>query len=73
MKLVDIAVFNFLSEASILGSLLSAENIQCFLNNQQVSIIIPGSGVTLSVEASDKERAIQIIKEAGFEKYLTED
>ena len=73
MKLVGIAVFNFLSEAGVLGSLLSSENIQCFLNNQQVSAIIPGSGVTLSVEESDKERAIQIMKEAGFEKYLTED
>jgi len=68
--LVDIAVFTFPLQAGIVESILSSENVQSFLNNQNGSIIVPNSGARLSVENKDKERAIRIIREAGFENYL---
>ena len=73
MKLVDVAIFNFPNEAGVLESILSSENIRYFLNNQDIVTIVPGSGITLSVEESDKERVIQIINEAGFGKYLIKE
>ncbi|MDR3219633.1 MAG: DUF2007 domain-containing protein [Dysgonamonadaceae bacterium] len=69
-KLVDIAVFTFPIQAGVVESILSSENIQFVLNNQNGSIIAPGSGARLSVKNEDKERAIHIIREAGFEYYL---
>ncbi|MCC8145797.1 MAG: hypothetical protein LIO93_05010 [Bacteroidales bacterium] len=70
MKLVDVAIFNFPNDASVLESILSAENIEYNLNNQDSAIIVPGSGTRLSVKEKDRERVIQIIKEAGFENNL---
>ena len=73
MKLIDIAVFDFPNDTSILEGILSAENIQYFLNRRSHVYIFPGSGGILSVREEDRERAVEIIKEAGFEKYLIND
>jgi len=70
MKLIDIAAFDFPNDAGILESILSAENIQYFLNRQSNSYVFPGSGGILSVNEDDRERVVQIIKEAGFERFL---
>jgi hypothetical protein len=70
MDLINVAVFNFPNDAAILESILSSENILYFLNNQDSSIIVPGSGTFLSVSDKDLDRTIQIIKEAGFENNL---
>ena len=70
MKLIDIATFDFPNDADILESILSAENIQYFLNRQSNSYIFLGSGGVLSVNEDEKERTIKIIKEAGFGRYL---
>jgi len=70
MKLIDIAVFDFPNDAGILESILSAENIQYFLNRQSNSYIFPGSGGILSVSEEDRDRVVKIIKDAGFERYL---
>lgn len=70
MELIDIAVFDFPNDSDILESILSAENIQYFLNRKSNSYMFPGSGGVLSVSEDDKERVVQIIKESGFEKYL---
>lgn len=70
MELVNVAIFTFPNDASILESILSGEKIQYYLNNQDGAIIVPGSGVTLSVNKKDEERVIKIIKEAGFSKNL---
>jgi len=70
MKLVDIATFDFPNESDILESILSAENIQYFLDRKSNSYIFPGSGGTLSVNEEDRDRVVKIIKDAGFGKYL---
>jgi hypothetical protein len=72
MNLINVAIFTFPSEAAILESILSAENIPYFLNNPNLAIIIPGSGTTISVKEEDLEKAIKVIKAAGFERYLLE-
>jgi len=70
MKLIDIAAFNLPNEASILESILMAENIQYFINRQSNSYVFPSSGGILSIKEEDKERVVEIIKDAGFGKYL---
>ena len=70
MQLVDIAVFVFPNEASILESFLIAENIPYILSNQVSATNLPGTGSILSVNEIDREQVVRIIKEAGFERYL---
>jgi len=70
MKLIDIAAFDFPNDPDILESILLAENIPYFINRQSNSYVFPGSGGILSVNENDRERVVQIIKEAGFERYL---
>jgi hypothetical protein len=70
MDLVNVAIFNIPTDAAVLGSILSAENIRYSLNNQNSAIIVPGTGASLSVCEEDLDRTIQIIKEAGFENSL---
>jgi len=70
MKLIDVAVFDFPNDASILESILLAENIPFFLNRQSNSYCFPGSGGILSVSENDREQVVQIIRDAGFERYL---
>jgi hypothetical protein len=70
MKLVDVAIFTFPNDASVLESILSAEKIIYYLNHQDSAIIVPGSGAVLSVEEADAAQVIEIIKAAGFENNL---
>jgi hypothetical protein len=70
MKLIEVAIFNFPADAGVLESILSSENIPCFLNNINTSLFIPTSGATLSVGGQEVDRAVAIIKEAGFEQSL---
>jgi type III secretory pathway lipoprotein EscJ len=73
MKLVDVAIFTFPNDAAVLESILSAEKMEYYLNNKDSAIIVPGSGVTLSVDDKDVARAVKIIKEAGFENSLLKE
>ena len=72
MQLIDIASFDYPHDVGILESILSAEDIQYFLNRQSFNHIFPGSGGVLSVSEDDKERVVKIIKEAGYERFLIE-
>lgn len=70
MKLVDVATFTFPNDAAVLESILLSEKIEYYLNNTDGAIIVPGSGVIISVRDKDVDRVVEIIKEAGFEKSL---
>ncbi|MDH8701408.1 hypothetical protein M2138_000749 [Dysgonomonadaceae bacterium PH5-43] len=70
MKLVTVAVFTFPNDASVLESILLSEKIEYYLNNQGSSIIVPGTGTTLTVKEDDVPRVVNLIKEAGFENNL---
>ncbi|GHT61016.1 hypothetical protein FACS189451_02190 [Bacteroidia bacterium] len=71
MELVEVAVFNFPDDASVLESILQSENIPYFLSNENMSVFSPAIPPSLTVNEADKERVIEIIKKTGFEKYLT--
>lgn len=70
MKLINVARFNFPSDAVVLESILSAEKIHYSLVNEDGATLIPGTGVKISVLEKDRDKVIEIIKEAGYEKYL---
>jgi hypothetical protein len=73
MELVEVATFNFPEDACVLESILQEENIQYFLNNENMSVVLsPGIACSLMVNEEDKERTIEIIKKAGFERFLSE-
>ncbi len=70
MDLIEIATFTFPNDADVLESLFQAEKIEYYLNNQAGAIIIPGTGAVLSVKESDVPKAVEIIKQAGFNNNL---
>ena len=72
MELVEVATFSFPDDAGVLESIFQSENIKYFLSNENMSVFTPGISCSLMVDEEDKERAIEVIKKAGFEKYLTE-
>jgi hypothetical protein len=72
MELIEIATFSIQDDARVLESILQGENIQYFLSNENMSVFSPVISRSLMVNEYDKERVIEIIREAGFEKYLTE-
>jgi len=72
MELVEVATFIFSEDAGVLESILQEENIQYFLSNENMTFYAPGIPCSLKVNEADKERAIEVIKKAGFKKYLSE-
>ena len=70
MNLIDIAFFTVPTDAGVLESILSAENIPYFLNFENSAISLPGARAVLSVSESDKDRVVKIIRISGFEEYL---
>ena len=67
-SLVEVARFMYPSEADVLESLLQKENIEYILDS---SNIIPGADARLMVSSDKISKAIEIIKEGGFEKFLS--
>jgi hypothetical protein len=72
MELIEIANFSFQDDAMVLESILQSENITYFLSNENMSAFSPVISRSLMVNEYDKKRVIEIIREAGFEKYLIE-
>ncbi|MCL2650666.1 MAG: DUF2007 domain-containing protein [Candidatus Azobacteroides sp.] len=69
-SLVEVARFMYPSEADVLVSLLQEENIEYVLDS---SNIIPGADIRLMVNSNKVSKAIEIIKEGGFKKFLSND
>jgi hypothetical protein len=76
INLVEIAGFTYPSEAQVLISLLESEGIECFLKDEFMSEILPGlsdiGNVRLQVKEEDMEKALKIMEEGGFGKYIEE-
>ena len=72
MELVEVAILGFQDDASVLESILHAENIPYFLSNENMSVFSPAIPRSLMVKEEYRQRAVEIIKETGFGKYLTE-
>ncbi len=70
-NLITIAIFNYTGEVFVPQSLLESEGIQCLVQgDMSVASLnyLPGkkSGIHLKVLESDATRAIEILKEGGF-------
>ncbi|OJU36804.1 MAG: hypothetical protein BGN96_04325 [Bacteroidales bacterium 45-6] len=72
-NIVEIARFQNPAEAQILLSLLRAEGIECNLRNEFTSQIMGGyvdvGGAIVEVLEADVPRALDILKEGGYEIY----
>ncbi|MDR1563232.1 MAG: DUF2007 domain-containing protein [Dysgonamonadaceae bacterium] len=72
MDFIEIARFTYLSEAAVLESILISENIRYFMRNKNsATVYAPAIPVILEVSDEDVSRTVEIVKEAGFECYLT--
>ncbi len=67
---VEVARFLNPSDADVLESLFQKENIKYILDS---SNIIPGAEARLMVHGSEVSKAIEVIKEGGFEKFLSDN
>jgi hypothetical protein len=70
MELKDVAIFTFPNDAAVLESILSSAGLEYALNYSDSAIIVPGSGVTISVLEKDFDHAVEIIRQAGFGNQL---
>ena len=68
--LVEIARFMYPSDADVLESLFQEENIEYILDS---SNIIPGAEARLMVNSDDVPKAIEVMKEGGFKKFLNDN
>ena len=69
-KLVEIARFQYPSEAQTLMSLLRSEGIDCYLNgeltNQVLGSMIDVGGMRLEILASEVKHAMQVMQDGGY-------
>ena len=70
---VTVLTFTYPSEAAVIRGRLASEGIFCFLKNEMAAQANPFysnafCGVELQVKRSDLNRAIDILKEAGYIK-----
>ncbi len=72
-NLIEIATFSFPNDADVLQSLLQSEGIEYSVLGEDNPLVTFSEGIRLAVKESDVEKAIQVIKSAGFEKYLNEE
>lgn len=76
-KLIEIAQFPFNNNSAVLQTILEDEEIQFFISNENFTSVYPGilvdGGAGLIVREEDVARAVQIIKEGGFEEYLKDE
>jgi hypothetical protein len=76
VKMVEIARFTYPLEASTLIALLESEAIDCYLRDEIISGImgvIDVGGNRLEVLESDLPRALEIMKEGGYERFISYD
>lgn len=70
-KMVEIARFQYPSEAQTLISLLKSEGIDCYLRDEYSSQIMAGyvdiGGARVEILESDVPHALQIMKDCGYE------
>ncbi len=72
-RMVEIARFTYPSEAGPLMALLESEGIECYLRNELTAQIMAGyadvGGARVEILEKDLPRALEIMKEGGYERY----
>lgn len=70
-KMVEIARFQYPMEAQPLMALLKSEGIDCYLRNEYSSQVMAGyvdiGGARIEVLESEVQRALEIMKDGGYE------
>ncbi len=70
-KMVEIARFTYPAEARTLMALLKSEGIECYLRNEFSSQLMAGyvdvGGARVEILETDVARAMEIMKEGGYE------
>ena len=70
-KMVEIARFTYLSEAEPLVALLKSEGIDCYIRNEYSNQILAGmvdiGGARVELLESEVPRALQIMKDNGYD------
>lgn len=76
-KLIEIAQFPFNSNSAVLQSILEDEGILYSIRNENFTSVYPGilvdGGAGLIVREEDVARAVQIMKEGGFDEFLKDE
>ena len=76
-KLIEIAQFPFNNNSAVLQTILEDEGIDFSIRNENFTSVYPGilvdGGAGLIVREEDVAKAVQIIKEGGFEEYLKDE
>lgn len=75
-KLVELARFRQNAEAELVKGFLESRGIHCVLNdslsNQLFGGYVDMCGVRMDVRKEDLARALELMKEGGFEEYVIE-
>lgn len=70
-KMVEIARFQYPAEAQTLMALLKSEEIECYLRNEYSSQMFAGymdiGGARVEILESDVPRALEVMKEGGYD------
>lgn len=70
-KMVEIARFTYPAEAQTLMALLKSEGVECYLRNELSSQLMAGyidvGGARVEILETDVARAMEIMKEGGYE------
>ena len=70
-KMVEIAQFQYPAEAQTLMALLKSEEIECYLRNEYSSQMFAGymdiGGARVEILESDVPRALEVMKEGGYD------
>lgn len=70
-KMVEIARFQYPAEAQSLMALLKSEGIDCYLRNEYSSQVMAGyvdiGGARVEILESEVQRALEIMKDGGYE------
>ncbi|MEG1616654.1 MAG: DUF2007 domain-containing protein [Bacteroidales bacterium] len=75
-SIVQLARFRQNTEAELVRTYLESNGITCFLtdslSNQMFGGFIDMEGVRLDVRRKDLPRALELMKEGGFDEYVVE-
>lgn len=74
-KLVEIAVFSRVNDSAVAQSMLEDAEIPFFVRNQNIATLYMGAlgGAGLIVKEEDVEKALDLLREGGFEEYFKKE
>lgn len=71
-KLVEVASFPTPNDSDILESMFQEAGIDYSMENVNSATVIPGVDIRLMVREEDVAKSVRLIKQAGYESYLSD-